>query len=125
MELTPEQNEVCDEAIRCLDCLMDSDQPFDDYLETYCRERCPDWPIERRLELVAGVHQLAELSAKDIIEAGRSRPLTAGELDVADAYCDRQDEAAAYVIAVGDLLRLGEGCGFDPRLVHPATYSVQ
>ena len=37
MELTPEQNEVCDEAIRCLDCLMDSDQPFDDYLDTYCR----------------------------------------------------------------------------------------
>ena len=74
---------------------------------------------------MAGVHQLAELSAKEIIEAARSRPLTAGELDIADAYCDRQDEAAAYIIAVGDLLRLAEEWGFDPRLVHPATCSVQ
>jgi len=125
MDLTPEQNEVCEEALRCLDYLVDSDESFDVYLETYWRERCPDWPIERRLELVAGVHQLAELSAKEIIEVGRSRPLTAGELDAGDAYCDRQDEVAAYLVAVGELLRLAEGWGFDPRLVHPATCSVQ
>ena len=64
MKLDQDMETMCDEACRCLDGLVDSDDSFDTYFLSYCIEHCPDWPLTKREELVFAVHMLAIIQVR-------------------------------------------------------------
>ena len=71
MKLDQDMETMCDEACRCLDGLVDSDDSFDTYFPSYCIEHCPDWPLTKREELVFAVHMLAIIEVHEILHTAK------------------------------------------------------
>ena len=104
MGLDQDMETMCDEACRCFDGLVDSDDSFDTYFPSYCIEHCPDWPLTKREELVFAVHMLAIIEVHEILHTAK--------------FCDRREETEAYLAAIADQQAAAQACGVDVALIH-------
>ena len=80
--------------------------------------RCDGWPVDQIDDLAFGVNRLAEMSAQEILDEAKTRRLSEAELDRVEAFCDRQDEAAHFVVELAKRRELAASFGVQPSLIH-------